>query len=1125
MNYFSLIKSCCAKKSQLKQIFRIMWMTSFLLFFCSTLFLFAENSYSQNARVTIKERNVPLETVLDEIENQSDYLFIYDGNQVDVNKNVSVNAKSQPVSEVLTDLLADSQVKYVMEGTHIVLLAEGATSSASPQQTQSVSGVVTDATGEPLAGVSIAVKGTTIGAITDVDGKYSISVPSEESVLTFSFIGFTSQEITAGNRRTINVELKENVQQIEDVVVIGYGTVKKSDLTGSVASISNRQFQNQPLSRVDDILKGRTPGAMVLTNSGSPDKNISVRIRGANSIYGGNDPLYIIDGVPSGTLDANTNDIQSIEVLKDASATAIYGSRGANGVILITTKRGAEGKTQIQLETQNSWSSLYKKFDMLSAADFAESYNEFRNGTFTQDQINAFKAGTAGTDWQDLIFRTAYSQNHKLTISGGTNKARYYISGNFEDNQGVVIESDMRRYALRSNIQADVTNWLKVDMDLNGYSKKTSGLQGQPGSVGSPVADALMYSPVTDLKDAKGNWLRDQFCSLSQNPYGRLVQNPNDSYWNGLTGNLKLTFLLPVKGLTFNMQGAATYTAWSNFYLNSLLYNLTDQDSAGNSRNDGWDFYNLDQLNYTHQWGDHRLTAMVAGEFTKSVSSGLSGSQSYLLTESVGYWNLSMGDTSQGAPILSNWYNDQQMASVFGRGEYSFKDRYLLTATIRRDGSSKFQGKNKWGNFPSASLAWRAAEESFIKNLNVFDNLKLRLSYGVTGSQAINPYGTLGLLASTSSTWGDPAANYLMGYYIGSPAAPNLTWEKTYQYDLGLDLGFFHNRLSASIDIYQKTTKGLLLQKPIPLYDGGGSMWVNLGQVRNKGIDLQLSGIILQSRDWHWESTFNFSYNKNAVLDLGGQERMEVGSAIANGMSINTAVLEVGQPMGSIQGYTWLGLWKTSEADEAAKMGQQPGDNHFKDFNGDGVIDANDISVIGHAFPDKILGWNNTVSWRRFDLNVMFQGAFGADRLNIGRYLMNVPNSDVKWMTGAEGWFNRWTPDNENTWVPNPFSTTSNLHSESQQFLESANYVRLSNLSIAYTLPKSLIKFCDLTLMLSAQNLVTFTGYKGGDPESTMSSFGKLPGTVQGNTDTNAGIDAISYPQPRSFTVGAKLSF
>ena len=1099
-----------------KQILRIMRITTFLIMVC-VFCTYAESSHSQNARVSIHKNNAHLDDILNAIESQTDYLFIYN-NQVNVNREVTVKAKNKPVAKVLDELFEKTDVTYSLEGTHIILSKKEEQPIVQQEKWQ-ITGVVIDTNGEPVIGANVVEKGTTNGSITDMNGKFNLSV-SPNAILNISYIGYLTREITVGNQTVLSIELTEDNKTLDEVVVIGYGVVKKSDLTGSVSGISDTHFSAQPLTRVDDILKGRVPGTMVVTNSGSPDQSISVRIRGANSIYGGNDPLYIIDGVPASTLNTNSSDIQSIEVLKDASATAIYGSRGANGVVLVTTKRGTTGKAQVVLETNNTWSHLAKKYDMLTAAEFAESVNEWRgNETFTQAQIADFKAGRAGTDWQDIIFRTAYSQNHKLSISGGLEKVRYFISGNFENNQGILIKSNMRRYALRSNIQAEATDWLKVNLDISGYNKKTSGLNGQTGNIGSPLSDALMYSPTTDLKDANGNWAKDNIASIMGNPYGRLVQNPNDSYNNGLTSNLQLTFQLPVKGLTVTIQGAATYNSGSNFYLNSMLYNLSGSNSSGNSRWDGWDLYNLDQLNYTNQWGDHRITAMVAGEFTQNSSSGLSGSTNNLLTESVGYWNLSMGTT----PSTSNWYSKSSLASVFGRAMYSFKDRYFATATIRRDGSSKFQDKNKWGNFPSVSLAWRASEEEFIKNMHIFDNLKIRASWGVTGNQSINAYGTLGMLAQQSATWGDPRANVVPGYSAGNPPSPDLTWEKTYQYDLGLDLGFFNNRLSASIDWYQKNTKDLLLQKPIPLFDGGGTAWTNIGEVRNRGIDLQLTGVILQSKDWRWETVFNFSYNQNQVIDLGENTRVSPGSQIANGASINSAVLEVGKPMGSIMGYTWLGLWKTSEAEEAAKWGQQPGDNHFKDFNGDYILNAEDLNIIGKAFPDKIIGWNNMFSWKRLDVNVMFQGAFGAQRLNLGRYLMNQPNSDVKWMTGREGWFNRWTPDNQNTWVPNPFSTTVNPHLESQQYLENANYLRLTNLSVSYTLPKSMIKVCDLTLTVSAQNLVTFTSYKGGDPEATMSSLGKDGGA--GNSDTNAGIDAISYPQPRAFTLGAKLSF
>ncbi|MCD7936007.1 MAG: TonB-dependent receptor [Tannerellaceae bacterium] len=1102
-----------AKNPGLEKILHIMRITTFLLLVC-VICSNAESLRSQNARVNLNKTKAALREVLTEIEEQTDYLFIYN-NQVNTNRMVSVKAKNQPVAHVLHSLLDNFDMDYKMEGSHIILTNK--ITPAVTQQTRRITGTVTDIHGEPILGANVVEKGTTNGVITDMDGHFSLDVFPAAS-LTISYIGYLTKEIPVTQASSYKIELIEDAQTLDEVVVIGYGVVKKSDLTGSVSGITSTQFQSQPLTRVDDILKGRVPGATVVTNSGSPDKDISVRIRGANSLYGGNDPLYIIDGVPAPTLNMNTSDIQSIEVLKDASATAIYGSRGANGVVLVTTKRGAQGKTNIVLETNSSWSHQAKKYDMLSAADFAESVNEWRgNETFTSSQIADFRAGRAGTDWQDLIFRTAYSQNHKLSISGGLDKVRYFISGNFEDNQGILIESSMRRYAVRSNIQADATDWLTVDLDINAYNKKRSGLNGQTGSIGSPLSDALTYSPTTNLRDENGDWGKDNIVNLMANPYGRLVQNPNDAESTGATANLQLTFRLPVKGLSIHIQGAATYTSDKSFYLNSKLYGLSATNEAGNSRSDSWDLYSLNQINYTNQWGGHRLTAMVAGEFTQWTGNGLSGTGSELLTESVGYWNLGMGTTLR----TSNWYSQSSLASVFGRAMYSFNDRYFATATVRRDGSSKFQGSNRWGNFPSVSVAWRASEESFIKSLHIFDNLKLRASWGVTGNQGINAYGTLGLLADWSSTWGDYDANTLPGYTVGNPSSPDLTWEKTYQYDLGLDMGFLNNRLNISVDWYQKNTKDLLLQKPIPLYDGGGTAWVNLGEVRNRGIDLQVSGVILQSKDWRWESSLNFSYNQNTVMDLGGETRISPGSMINNGASINSAVLEVGKPMGSILGYTWLGLWRTDEAAEAAKWGQQPGDNKFLDFDGDYALTAEDLTIIGKAFPDKMLGWNNTFSWKRLDVNVMFQGAFGADRLNLGRYLMNQPNSDVKWMTGAEGWFNRWTPENQDTWVPNPFSTTVNPRLESHQYLESANYVRLTNLSFSYTLPKSMIKACDLTLTVSGQNLFTITNYKGGDPETTMSSHGSGNST----SDTNAGIDGISYPQPRTFTLGARLSF
>ena len=980
----------------------------------------------------------------------------------------------------------------------------------------SIRGTVSDEAGATLPGVNVMVKGTITGTATDVNGNYTISVPNTNAVLVFSFVGYTTQEMMVGNQTAINIILSEAASELEEVVVIGYGTVRKSDLTGSVASVTEKQFQDQPITRLDQALNGRVPGVSIITNSGAPEQSILVRIRGANSIYGGNDPLYVVDGIPNSTLFNNldANDIQSIEVLKDASATAIYGSRGANGVVLVTTRRGAEGKARISFESLNSWSTIAKTYDMLSAADFAESVNLAQGReVFTAAQISDFKTGKAGTDWRDLIFRTAYSQNHRLNISGGTPKLRYLVSANMMDTQGILVLSESKRYGIRSNITADATDWLKIDFDVNAFMRKTQK-NGSRGGHGTVIADAHISSPAMNLKDENGNWLHDPISSILRNCYGRWVQDLDESTSNYVQGNLKLTFKLPVKGLTFDVQGSASYNSGASFSLTSTLNNLrasASESNASNTRNDNLTLYNVNQLNYSLQIGDHRLNAVAVAEFNKYTSGTMSASIRNLITEAVTYWNLNMGTMNS----MSNQYSENSMASFIGRAAYSYKDRYLLTATFRRDGTSTFIN-NKWGNFPSVGVSWVASQEEFIRNLNVFDMLKVRATWGVTGNQAIGTYATLGLLSGANYDWG--TGTQRTGYRVGDPPARDLTWEKSYQYDIGFDFGFFRNRLTVGIDLYQKDTKDLLLRKPIPFYDGGGNALVNLGEVQNRGVEVALNGIIIHSKDLSWESMVNFSYYKNKVVDLGGEKLLQFGT-FNQSLEISPSAVQVGKPLGSLYGFTWLGLWRTDEAAEAAKWNQKPGDNKFKDFNGDYIEKAaDDGSIIGKAFPDVTFGWNNLFTWKNLDVNVFIQGAFGADRLNLARFLLNEPTSEARWITGKEGWFDRWTEQNQNTRVPNPMSGSIHQHAVSTQYLESANYVRIKNISIGYTLPKSLIKVCDLKISLSAQNVFTFTNYTGLDPEGTF-SYG------DGRADINAGLDGFSYPLARTYTVGVRLNF
>lgn len=1111
-----LLSLFIVQNQSFKDYFRIMRISLFLLFACAFQLL-AVNTEAQNSIISFPSNSISVGQLIEEIEKQTDYLVVYSNREIDTNRQVTIQNKSAKVSSYLKETLAEAGIGYKFENDYIILSKNNSRLDRMQQQ-EKVTGIVTDVKGEPVIGANVSVVGKSIGTITDIDGKFAIQA-SQGNTLQISFIGYKAQT-TKVTGKHIAIVLQEDMEMLDEVVVIGYGTVKKSDLTGSVSSISQKNIKDQPMTRLDQALSGRIPGVVVITNSGAPEQSTQIRIRGANSIYGGNSPLYIVDGVPNTDLFNNLapNDIQSIEVLKDASATAIYGSRGANGVILVTTKRGAEGKTNIHLETEQSISTIAKKLDLLSASEYAEFYNEYRREKgatqdfFSQDEINQWKKN-GGTDWQDLMFRTAHTQNYKLSISGGIPKLQYLVSMNMMDIEGILKESKSQKFSLRSNITSDVTNWLKMNLDMNAVRRKTNK-NGPRGGVGTIIADAITYSPTLKLKDEEGNWLRDNINSTKDNPYGRLTQDLDESYTNYLAANLQFMVQLPVKGLSMNFQGAAHYKDYKNRWMKSNANDLRAQNnSANNNQNDSFDWYNVNQINYVREWKDHKLNLMGAMELSQSTTTGLSNEVANLRTESVEFWNLSLGNMN----LFSNSFSRSSLVSFMGRAMYQFKDRYLLTATIRRDGSSKFQGKNKWGNFPSVAVAWRMSEESFIKNLNIFDVLKLRMSWGNTGNQAIGAYSTLGLLAESKYGWGG-TSDY-PGYGVSGPATPNLTWEKTTQYDLGLDMAFANNRILANIDVYQKNTTGLLLKKPIPYYDGGGTTWVNLGEVKNRGLEFSLTGIPIQSKNLVWESTFNVSYSKNEVVSLGDETRLHPGTKLDQA-SLNTAVLQVGKPLGSIYGYIWEGLWRTDEADEAAKWGQKPGDNKFKEKNVNYKLESDDADIIGQAFPDVILGWSNTIKWKNLDFNLFFQGSLGADRLNLSRYLTNESISDSRFITSKEGYYNRWTPENQNTKIPNPFSSTINSRFETAQYLEKADYLRLKNVSIAYTIPRAKTKFADVRISLSAQNLFTITSYTGYDPEGTMDITSN-----GGNSDINAGVDGGSYPLPRTFTLGLGFSF
>ena len=826
---------------------------------------------------------------------------------------------------------------------------------------KTIKGVINDEQGETIIGASVIIKGEDTGTTSDMDGRFTLEAP-EGAILVISYIGYHTQEVKVRKRSLLRVVLKEDNQLLDEVVVVGYGTVKKSDLTGAVSGVSNRQYKNQPVQRVENILQGRTPGVEVTATSGMPGASMKVRVRGTTSINKSSDPLYVIDGIisSSGLDGINPSDIQSMEILKDASSTAIYGSRGSNGVILITTKQGSEGKAQVTFDASVGLSTVRKQYDLLNAYEYATALNDIRgSSTISAEDLEAYKNGTKGINWTDLLTRTGITQDYRLAISGGNEKVKYLISGNVLDQEAVTIMSDYKRYGIRANIDSEVKPWLTISAKLNASSlhKHNEG--------GANWLHVTNFSPTMELKDPEtGVYNTDPYNMVGSNPYGEIVVNNSDSYSYNLNANLTLLFKI-MKGLTLSVQGGYDYDNSPSYSFRSKLDSPGAINSASNTSALHNYWQNTNNLTWQKQFGDHSFTAMAVWEISRSWDSQLKGTGSNLNNESVGYWNLG----NAAIRDASNSYTEFSLASGIVRANYDYKKRYFITAALRADGSSKFQGDNKWGYFPSAAIAWDIARESFMSNQHVLDQLKLRASFGVTGNQDIAAYSTLGMLSGASYGWGTSTSS--TGYWGNQFATPDITWEKTYQYDLGLDLSL--GGFNITVDWFKKQTKDLLFQKQVPKYNGGGTYWVNQGKLNNTGVEMSLTTFPVKGAVT-WETSLNASYVKNEVADLAGDDFVLTANYSDLGGPLQ--IMKPGYPMGSFYVYQWKGF-----DDKGANLYQKA----------DGSLTTNptsdDLVVKGQASPKWTVGWNNTVTWKNWTLNVFFNAATGYDRLNISRFM------------------------------------------------------------------------------------------------------------------------------------------
>ena len=951
---------------------------------------------------------------------------------------------------------------------------------------KTIKGVINDEQGETIIGASVIIKGEDTGTTSDMDGRFTLEAP-EGAILVISYIGYHTQEVKVRKRSLLRVVLKEDNQLLDEVVVVGYGTVKKSDLTGAVSGVSNRQYKNQPVQRVENILQGRTPGVEVTATSGMPGASMKVRVRGTTSINKSSDPLYVIDGIisSSGLDGINPSDIQSMEILKDASSTAIYGSRGSNGVILITTKQGSEGKAQVTFDASVGLSTVRKQYDLLNAYEYATALNDIRgSSTISAEDLMAYKNGTKGINWTDLLTRTGITQDYRLAISGGNEKVKYLISGNVLDQEAITIMSDYKRYGIRANIDSEVKPWLTISAKLNASSlhKHNEG--------GANWLHVTNFSPTMELKDPEtGVYNTDPYNMIGSSPYGEMIVNNSDSYSYNLNANLTLLFKI-MKGLTLSVQGGYDYDNSPSYSFRSKLDSPGAINSASNTNALHNYWQNTNNLTWQKQFGDHSFTAMGVWEISRSWDSQLKGTGSNLNNESVGYWNLG----NAAIRDASNSYTEFSLASGIVRANYDYKKRYFITAALRADGSSKFQGDNKWGYFPSAAVAWDIAQESFMSNQHVLDQLKLRASFGVTGNQDIAAYSTLGMLSGASYGWGTSTSS--TGYWGYQFATPGITWEKTYQYDLGLDMSI--GGFNITVDWFKKQTKDLLFQKQVPKYNGGGTYWVNQGKLNNTGVELSLTTFPVKEAVT-WETSLNASYVKNEVADLAGDDF--VLTANYSDLGGPMQIMKPGYPMGSFYVYQWKGF-----DDKGANLYQKA----------DGSLTTNptsdDLVVKGQASPKWTVGWNNTVTWKNWTLNVFFNAATGYDRLNISRFMAASMTGVSRFVTLRDAYFKGWdhVANKADALYPSLTNTDNKSYANSDFWLEDASFIKLKNISLSYRIPRRVLKFASVQLSVSAQDLFTITRYKGMDPEVYTSYDG---------------LDYGAYPIPRTITFGAKFRF
>ena len=1088
----------------MKALFRNVFRLTLFICFISAYPSYGMSENMDSTQVTLNERGATLVEILSKISKITDFNITY-GDFIAKNKHpYDAVYTNTALHTVLSDLGKQAHFSFKVNGSDVLIgHPTKQTAETAVQEKMTLTGKVFDDMNLPLPGANIVEQGTTNGVTTDYDGNFTITLSQANATIIVSYLGYTTQHVAVNGRSDISITLEVDAAGLDEVVVVGYGSVKKSDLTGAVSSVSADDLVAFPVVDATQALQGRAAGVSVQATNGAPGSDYSIQIRGNTSINASNDPLIVVDGFIGGIMPP-AEDIQSIEVLKDASSTAVYGARGANGVIIVSTKRGAKGKPQFSFSTSYSSQTEINRLDLLNADQFTDYITEL-DPDFIPELTGE------GTDWQDEIYRTGGVQNYQLSIAGGSDAISYYVSGAIYDQEGVVKDSDYKRYSVTTNLDLQASEAVKFGTSLFVRRSYTNGVKSQEGGDAAQtgvISGAYKFSPTQSITDANGDFALSIVGYPIDNPYALATEYQNEVIADVFQGNVYAEIDL-LKDLKFKTTlGTSIHDSRTGQYYPTTLDrgNSVGGEATLNTYK-ATSFISENYLTYAKTFAEvHEFAAMAGYSLQKDRTEVTTSLASGFISDSFSFWNLGAG--SNASSVDSELY-ESTFEAVFGRINYTLNGKYLFTFTGRREGSSVFAKNNKYGFFPSAAFGWKISDENFLADSNTISLLKLRVSYGEVGNQAISPYQSLASFTDVFTTVQGSAVTAIRPSTISNN---DLTWETTAQTNVGIDVELLRNRFGLTLDYYKMKTTDLLFDVPTPNYTGFETQLQNIGTVDNEGFEFAANAAIFQG-DFRWNTYANISFNDNTIVklvenDTDGNDIYYSSNPLSGGGT--TQLLREGESVGTFWGYMYDGVVQ-SEADVLVG-GEAVGGESFKDLNGDGALTDEDRAIIGDPHPDFNWGWNNDFSYKNINLNIFVQGSQGGEILNYTLMELGALNGRTNVTTEA---LNRWSPTNTDTDIPE--ARVSRSFVTSDRWIDDASYVRIKNISLGYNFSADFLSKIHMSaarLYVSGQNLFTFTNYKGIDPEVSYS-----------NSSSNIGLDYGSYPNVKSYTVGLNISF